>query len=134
MNEIPYSVGANTFVAIAHTSVTIGASFKTIKGNDKAPGQVTITFSKIMSMSGSIELSFNNMASVDANCNEQTTLIGPNMKCEQVTATSVRISGFQRDILVGEVITINFRATSSGATTGQVCSRAFNDYPAPPTA
>ena len=93
-----------------------------------------MTFSKIMSKSGSIELNFNNMAGVDANCNEQTTLIGPLMKCEQVTATSLRISGFQRDIQVGEIITINFRATSSSATTGQVCARAFNDYPAVPTA
>jgi hypothetical protein len=131
---IPYS-SATVFVAPPWTSVTVPVLMKTIKANDKATLQVDLTFSKILSKSGSIDLYVNNMASMDNTCNEMTTIIGTSFKCEAVSATRLRISGFSRDVQVGEVIRINFRATSSGpAPAGQVCATAFNDNPAVPTA
>jgi hypothetical protein len=132
---ITYSNGANTFVAPPWTSVTVPPTFKTVRANDKAPMQASLTFSKILSKTGSVELYLKNMASLDNTCNEVTTIIGLTFKCEAVSTTALRISGLSRDIQVGETITINFRATSAtAAPAGQVCARAFNDYPAVPTA
>ena len=133
-STINYNTGTNTFVAIPWTSLTVPVSLQTVKSNDKSPLIAEMTFSKILSKAGSIELYVKNMASVDNTCNEATTLIGASFKCQAVSATTLRISGFSRDIQVGELIRINFRGTTSSLTTGQVCAKAFNDNPAVPTA
>jgi hypothetical protein len=131
---VPYS-STTTFVAPPWTSVTVPVAYKTVKANDKTVMQVDLTFSKILTKTGSIELYLKNMASIDPTCNELTTIVGANFKCEVVSGTTLRISGFSRDVQVAEKITLNFRVTTSAAApAGQVCATAFNDYPAVPTA
>lgn len=131
---ITYGAGANTFNAVAWTSVNIPAPYNSVNTNSKSSFIINLQLSKILSKTGSIELTLTNMASVDSPCNEASSIIGKNFKCETVSATKLRISGLSRDLLVGETISINFRATTSSSTSGQVCAAAFNDYPAVPTA
>ena len=134
MAEIPYT-STQVFVAIPYTSAVVPTVQKTVLSNNKQSLSVALTLSKIISMTGSIELYVKNMASVDPNCNEGVpAVIGANFKCEVVNPTTLRISGLSRDLQVGEVVTINFRATTNTLTTGQVCAKGFNDYPAVPTA
>ena len=133
-SEIPYS-SSQAFVAILYTTATVPPAQKTVSSNNKQSLSLAVTFSKILNKGGSIELYVKNMASVDPGCNEGSpAIIGANFKCEVVNAVTLRISGMSRDIQVGEVVTINFRGVTNTATTGQVCSKAFNDYPAVPTA
>ena len=131
---ITYGAGANIFNAIAWQSATIPAPYNSVNTNTKSSFVINLQLSKILSKSGSIELYLNNMASVDSPCNEASSIIGKDFKCEAVSATKLRISGFSRNLAVGETISINFRALTSASTAGQVCATAFNDYPAVPTA
>eukprot|EP01019_Chilodonella_uncinata_P004412 GABU01005303.1.p1 GENE.GABU01005303.1~~GABU01005303.1.p1 ORF type:complete len:486 (+),score=94.91 GABU01005303.1:865-2322(+) len=131
---ITYGAGINTFNAIVWQSATIPAPYNSVNTNTKSSFVINLQLSKILSKSGSIELILNNMASVDSPCNEASSIIGKNFKCEAVSTTRLRISGFSRNVAVGETISINFRALTSASTSGTVCATAFNDYPAVPTA
>ena len=72
------------------------------------------------------------MSSIQSSCNELTTVLGNKYKCEVVSGTKIRLSGFP-ELAIGTLIKINVRATASALTTGQICATAWEDTPAVPT-